>query len=544
MAGTNSVYVIGHKQPDTDSICSVIGYAELLNMDEPGVYIPARCGELGVETEWVLTELGADAPVYIESVEPGIADIPFLETRSAGEDVPTVDVAALMDRYDMRNIPIVDADGRLVGLVSEYGLARAYVTGRQVEPLSVPPMRPGDLARILEATVLVDARERLEGRVYTAIDALHVTLSHLTAHDIAIVGDNEPAQLTLISAGIAALIVADNAPVGERVLNAALAHGVSVLSTGLDAFGVGRRLHLSAPASEIMETDVPTVTLYDSLEHAKGLISSSKFRTACVIDDDGRYIGLLSRTSLMQDIQKSVILLDHNEPAQAVDGIENADILEIIDHHRLGVISTLKPIRFLNDPVGSTCTIITTRFMETGRDPSPRTAGLLLCGILSDTLVLRMSTTTSLDRRAVEYLGRLAGRDPIALGTKLIEKGMAVDSVPISEQLGRDTKTYSLFRQNVVIAQVMVPSFAYPDTHGDEIRHELGRFREINRADLAVVLYTSVLENGSLGFYAAADNTLLARLGVDEQPLLLEGVLSRKKDFVPRIGQLLRQLST
>ena len=542
MAGMNSVYVIGHRQPDTDSICSVIGYAELLNMDEPGVYIPARCGDVGAETRWALAEFRAEPPIYIESVEPGIADIPYLDTRSTRADVPTVDVAALMDQYDMRNIPIVDTDGRLAGLVSEYGLARSYVTGQQEESLSVPPMRLEELARILSATVLVGAHDEIEGRVYTAIDALHVTLSRLTAHDIAIVGDNEPAQLTLISAGIAAMIVADGAPVGERVLNAARAQNVSILATGLDAFAVGRRLHLSAPAGQIMETDVPTVTLDDSLEHAKDLVSSSKYRTACVVDEDGRYLGLLSRTSLMQDVQKAVILLDHNEAAQAVDGIEEADILEIIDHHRLGAISTLKPVRFLNDPVGSTCTIITTRFMEAGRDPSPQTAGLLLCGILSDTLVLRMSTTTSLDRRAVEYLAGLAGRDPVALGTSLIEKGMAVDDVPIEEQLACDTKTYTLFRRHVVIAQVMVPSFAFPEAHGAEIRRELGRLRAMHRADLAIALYTSVLENGSLAFFAAVDDAMLAHLGLDNQPLRLEEVLSRKKDFVSRLGPLLRQL--
>ena len=542
MAGMNSVYVIGHRQPDTDSICSVIGYAELLNMDEPGVFIPARCGEINPETRWALDEFGADPPVFVESVEPGIADIPYIDTRSARADVPTVDVAAMMDQFDMRNIPIVDAGGRLVGLVSEYGLARAYVTGQQEESLTVSRMRVEDLARILSATVLVGADEEIEGRVYTAIDALHVTLSRLTAHDIAIVGDNEPAQLTLISAGIAGMIVADGAPVGERVLNAAQAQNVAILATGLDAFAVGRRIHLSAPAGEVMEPDVPTVTLDDSLEQAKHLVASSKFRTACVVDEDGRYLGLLSRNSLMQDVEKAVILLDHNEAAQAVDGIEEADILEIIDHHRLGAISTLKPVRFLNDPVGSTCTIITTRFMEAGRDPSPRTAGLLLCGILSDTLVLRMSTTTSLDQRAVEYLAGIAGRDPVELGTTLIEKGMAVDDVPVEQQLACDTKSYTLFRHEVVIAQVMVPSFAFPRDHGAEIRRELGRVRAQHRADLAVALYTSVLENGSLAFFAAADDAVLARLGLEGQPLRLDEVLSRKKDFVPRLGQLLRQL--
>jgi manganese-dependent inorganic pyrophosphatase len=538
----NSVYVIGHRQPDTDSICSVIGYAELLNLDEPGVYIPARCGECNAETEWVLNEFRAEPPAYVESVEPGIADIPYIDTRSARTDVPTVDVAALMDQYDMRNIPIVDPQGRLAGLVSEYGLARAYVTGQRVEPLTVPSIRLDDLARILYAEVLVAAHERLEGRVYTAIDALHVTLSRLTSHDVAIVGDNEPAQLTLISAGIAAMIVADNAPVGERVLSAARAQGVSILATEIDPFSVGKRLHLSAPAGMIMETDVPTVTLEDSLEVAKHLVSTSKFRTACVVDDEGRFLGLLSRTSLMQDVQKAVILLDHNEPAQAVDGIENADILEIIDHHRLGVISTLKPVRFLNDPVGSTCTIITTRFMEAGRDPTPATAGLLLAGILSDTLVLRMSTTTSLDRRAVEYLASIVGRDPVAFGMTLIEKGMAVDNVPVEEQLARDTKTYSFFHREVVIAQVMVPSFAFPRAHGAEILRELERLRSAGRADLAVALYTSVFENASLAFFAAADDTWLVRLGLDAQPVLLQDVMSRKKDFVPRLGQMIRQL--
>jgi manganese-dependent inorganic pyrophosphatase len=180
--------------------------------------------------------------------------------------------------------------------------------------------------------------------------------------------------------------------------------------------------------------------------------------------------------------------------------------------------------------------------MEAGRDPSPQTAGLLLCGILSDTLVLRMSTTTSLDRRAVEYLAGLSGRDPVTLGTTLIEKGMAVDDVPIETQLACDTKTYTLFRHDVVIAQVMVPSFAFPEAHSSEIRRELGRLRATHRADLAVALYTSVLENASLAFFAAVDDALLTRLGLEDQPLRLDEVLSRKKDFVPRLGQLLRQL--
>ncbi|ACL17130.1 putative manganese-dependent inorganic diphosphatase [Methanosphaerula palustris] len=541
----NSIYVIGHKQPDTDSICSVIGYAELQN-NEPSnegtrTYIPARCGEVNPETAFALETFEVEAPVYIESVEPNVADIPFIDTRCAQKDLPTVDVATMMDQYDMRNMPITDDRGILLGLVSEYGLARAYVTRQRMEQLSIGPIRLDVLEQILSAQTVVAAEEQLEGKVYTAIDALHVTLSRLTANDVAIVGDNEPAQLALISAGIAALIIADGAPVGDRVINAARAQGVSVLATALDAFGVGKMIHLSLPASLVMETDIPIVSREDSLEFAKNQISTSKFRTACVTGEGGTFLGMLSRTTLMQEIQKSVVLLDHNEAAQAVDGIEYADIVEIIDHHRLGVISTLRPIRFINEPVGSTSTIITTMFTARGRTPSRSTAGLLLCGILSDTLVLRMSTTTEADRKAVTYLSDLLGIDFQDLGTRLIEKGMALEGLPITGLLARDTKHYDLFGKSLLIGQVMVPSFAFTSQHAEEIRAELAAQRRAQKVDFAITLFTSVFENASEVF-AAGDELALQKLELCLQPRRLENVMSRKKDFLPHIGQLVRRL--
>jgi len=207
--GPHTIVIIGHRQPDTDSICSVIGYAELRNHAEPGKYVAARCGEVNAETRFALETFNVEPPVYIASVEPSVSDIP-LDTRSARQDVPTVDVAALMDTYDMRNIPITDDEETLVGLVSEYGLARAYVRKNPREQLSLVPMPLATLARILDARTVVSAHEVLgEGRVYTVIDALHVTLSRMTPDDIAIVGDNEPAQLALISAGVAALVIAE-----------------------------------------------------------------------------------------------------------------------------------------------------------------------------------------------------------------------------------------------------------------------------------------------------------------------------------------------
>ncbi|MDD4127656.1 MAG: DRTGG domain-containing protein, partial [Methanomicrobium sp.] len=244
----NKIYVIGHKNPDTDSVCSVIGYAHLLNQKGEKKYIPAYCGEINTETRFALESFNAEIPEYIDTVEPNISDLPFTYTFSAEENVPTIDIISMMDEYNVRNIPITDSTGMLTGLMSEHGLAQAYVRRQKIEQLLITPIKLDTLTRILNAKILAPSGDLLEGKVYIAIDALHVTLSKLTKNDVAIVGDDEPAQLSLISAGIAALIIADGAPVGERVIKAAKEKGIALISTNLDAFGVGKMINLSLPA--------------------------------------------------------------------------------------------------------------------------------------------------------------------------------------------------------------------------------------------------------------------------------------------------------
>ena len=537
----NKVYVIGHRHPDTDSICSAIGYAELLNHEEAEKYVPARCGDVNPETKFVLERFGVEAPVLIESVEPNVSDLPFTYPVSAHADVPTIEVVAMMDEQGVRNMPIVDDDGILLGLMSEHGLARAYVTRTKIEQLAIAPIKLQTLAKILNAQILVSGPDLLEGKVYMAIDALHVSLSRLSPRDVAIVGDNEPAQLALISAGIAALIIADSSPVGERVINAAKAQNVAVLSTALDAFGVGKMINLSLPAGMVMATDVPRVSVTDPLEYVKDVVSNSKYRTACVVESDNRLLGMISRNTFVDDIRKSVILVDHNEFSQAVDGIEKADVLEIIDHHRLGAITTLKPIKFLNDPVGSTSTIVTRMFLEKGVEPTEKTAGLLLSGVLSDTLALKMSTTTPEDEKVVDYLAGIAGVDAAAYGIEMVQQGIELDNVPLRDLLLRDTKHYNLFDKKVVISQVTVPSFEFSTAHAAEIREKVNALRQETGSDFFVALFTNVFENGS-DLFAAAESGHLAKMGIADQPRRLPGVMSRKKDFLPQFGNMLRDL--
>jgi manganese-dependent inorganic pyrophosphatase len=479
----------------------------------------------------------------VESVEPKVSDMSLPPLVSVSEDVPTVDVAALMDKHDVKNVPIVDEEGKLKGLISERGLAKVYVRRLKIEPLRVTPIDIKTLARILKAKIFVKAHEKLSGKVYTVVDALHVALSKLSHDDMAVVGDNEPAQLALIGHGIAALVVVDGAPVGERVIHEAKQHNTSLLATSLDAFGVGKMINLSLPAKMIMTDDVPKLSMDDTISYAKELVYFSKFRSACVVDNKDHLLGVITRTTLMEDVHKSVILLDHNEFSQAVDGIEEAEILEIIDHHRLGTINTLRPVKFLNDPVGSTSTIIARKFVDSKVAPAPKVAGALLSGILSDTLVLKLSTTTDIDVKMANYLAEIANVDVMDYGMNLIKAGMNLEGLSLEEMLNRDVKRYVIFGKNIMISQVMVPSFEYDRKHAEEIQKEVKRIRKNAGLDCFFVLFTNVFENAS-DFFADGEQACLNKLLTHKQPVTLKNVMSRKKDFLPKVGQILRNMNT
>ncbi|MDD1725004.1 MAG: putative manganese-dependent inorganic diphosphatase [Methanospirillum sp.] len=535
-----TIYILGHRQPDTDSVASAIGYAALLNQVTSESYIPARCGDINAETAYALQTAGVESPVLVENVEPSVSDIPFFYTQKAPMNIPAIDVAMLMEEYDIRNIPIVDEDNKFLGLVSEHGLARAYVSPHASLPLKVGPISLDALARILQAEIVNAAHDEINGSASIVIDALHISLARLGSKDVAIIGDNEPAQIALIAEGICALIIAEGAHLGERVRDGARSQGVSLLKTHLDAFSVGRLLHLSGPVETIMATDVEILQCDALLSTAAKIVSNSPYRTACVTGDEGHFIGMLSRNSFLEDVHKTVILVDHNEYNQAVEGIETAEILEIIDHHRLGTIATLQPIRFRNEPVGSTSTIITMRYREEGIVPSREIATILLAGVLSDTLVLKMSTTTMRDRETVAYLSELTGIEPEEFGSTLINKGMNLDDVVMDEVITRDLKEYTLQEKRISISQVMTGSDEFSRKNDAAIREALGQYRKNHGYDLSIVLVTDVVGQIS-SLFASGDSSLLDRLGYGDQPVILKGVMSRKKDFFPSFGQRFKQ---
>jgi manganese-dependent inorganic pyrophosphatase len=250
---------------------------------------------------------------------------------------------------------------------------------------------------------------------------------------------------------------------------------------------------------------------------------------------------MLSRNTFIEDIQKSVILVDHNEFMQGPEGLEEADIREIIDHHRIGTQTTLHPICFRNEPVGSTSTIITSLYQEAGVLPNKALATILLAGILSDTLILKMSTTTQRDHKAVEYLATHAGLDYESFGMALIKKGMNLENISLDDLLTRDTKRYKLAKLSIAIAQIMTASDSYHTKHGTEIMQRMAALRDHSGDDLHMVMFTDVLLQVSY-LYISGSARLLMKLEYQEQPLILKNVMSRKKDLLPMIGKALRNL--
>ncbi|MDD5188852.1 MAG: putative manganese-dependent inorganic diphosphatase, partial [Methanoregula sp.] len=304
----DTIVVIGHRQPDTDSIASAIGYAAFRNITEPGRYVAARCGELNAETCFAIETFGLKPPVLIESVEPRVSDLKIARI-SVTQDVPAVDVAALMDTHDIRNVPVTDDDGKLLGVVGEHGLARAYAHQVKISEIAITALPLDTLARILSARVVVRATETLGGRVIIVLDAPEITKKKLAPGDIAVVGDNEPVQRAMIASGIAALIIADRAHVGDPVIREAESKGVSLLATDLDAFGIGTMINLSLPAHRVMETDIPRLSLTDTIVHAKQIVYNSKFRSACIVDNHETLLGIVTRTSLLAEVHRLVILV-------------------------------------------------------------------------------------------------------------------------------------------------------------------------------------------------------------------------------------------
>jgi len=540
------IYVFGHRQPDTDSIASVIGYAYMKNQnDSQREYIACRCGPLNSESTFLLSYFDVEPPVFMKTVDPIVGDLVLRPPIVASEETSTYEIAKIMEEHNIKVVPIVDDNSRPSGIISERHLARAYVKRLSVDSLKLHPINVNTIAQLLKGNVLVSPSTNiLKGEVHIAIDSTSTFVEKLKSTDLAIVGNNPEMQLKLVEKKVTLMILTNSHVPSKEILIQAKRNHVGIISTAYGPYGVGKLINLSMPAKMIMSKNFITAKLSEKLNEIKTKIYESKERFALALDETGKLVGVITRTNLLYDTRKKVILLDHNERPQAVDGLEQAELLEVIDHHRLGGLTTLKPVRFHNEPVGSTSTIVGEWFLKNCKKKNPQIAGVLLGGIVSDTLAFRLSTTTKKDREAARQLSKIADINLEEFSKDLLRKGLDLSGKAPYEVVSKDVKEYVIGDYNVLIAQVMVMDMEQVRSRQEEFRKALKHLYNNSKADVAFLLFTNVPKNQS-EVWVEGNREIIEeafKVHLDENnSVVLNGVMSRKKDFLPKIGEVLRK---
>src|SRR5450759_776618 len=449
------VLVFGHRNPDNDSICSAVAYAHLKNLTDPTqVYVPARLGPTPPESKWVLERFGVAEPIEIPHVRTRVTDVMTTDLVTVGPGDTLFAVGGLLAERGVRALPVVE-DGVVRGLVTVQALASRYVEDLSVSGFSERPVTVGRLVQTLGGRLLAgDADGLLAGSVLIGAMEPSSIVARIEPGDTVIVGDRRRTQPMVLEAGAACLVVTGGAQPEAGVLELARSRGAAVVVTAKDTYAAARLMDLSHAVSEVMETDILTVEPDMLLSEAAEDLFASPQREAPVVDGDGRLVGLLTRTNVARAARRRVILVDHNELAQSADGVDEAAVVEIVDHHRIGDVQTAGPITFLGIPVGATATIVALRYRELGVEPTHAMAGLMLGAILTDTVLLKSPTTTDTDREIVEWLAGELEIDHAEFGMEMFRARSSGAEFSAERTVTHDLKEYRVGDHSTAIGQV------------------------------------------------------------------------------------------
>jgi manganese-dependent inorganic pyrophosphatase len=532
------IYVTGHRNPDTDSIASAIGYAELKRrLDPDNDYVAVRLGECNPQTRWLLDRSGASEPALLPHVMPRAVDVMQASFPITGQDEPIREAGLAMAKADLELVPIVDTRGALTGILTERALARRYIReSRRTSTLEDAPTLVSAIVSVLEGELLTGDERLLSGRVW--VHSMEVeTRSGISPGDVVVVGDRPAAQLLAIDLGAALVIVSNSGRPAAEVLEHARKKGTAIVVSPLDSYVSGRMVTLAAPCRALMEKEPLTVTPDFLVEDMSEQVKEIHYGAAVAIDGDERPVGLITRSDLVAVPRRRVILVDHAEQAQSAVGIGQAEIVEILDHHHIGSIETRVPVTATFDPVGSTATLVVERFRQNGLEPSRSSAVMLLGAVMSDTVILNSPTTTDRDYAVVEYLARALAIDGRELGREMFVSTTDVSGITAEQIITQDAKRYQIRGGHTIcIAQVEVVGKALLERR-DELLQALRRERESKELALYALMVTDVLEHGT-EMLVAGDAAAVARsFGVEPQDSTIElpGVMSRKKQVAPRL---------
>ena len=564
------IYVYGHKNPDTDSICSAIGYAWLKNQlikasadpqapESSGfvyhgeanpdvVYVPRRAGQLNPETEYVLKRFKTPAPVYVNDVRVQVSDIDIRKVPGISDDISLKQAWTIMRSVNVATLPILNDDHTLKGLITTGDIARSYmaVFDNTILAKSMTPY-----ANILDALdgqlVVGDPSGCVKtGKVAIAAANQEQIREHIDEGDVIILGNRYETQLCAIEQHASCIIVCEGAPVSRTIRKIAEASHCTIISTHFDTYTVARLINQSVPVSYFMRSErLVTFKTTDFIAEIKGIMLKKRHRDFPILNRSNKFTGMISRRSLINMPRKQLILVDHNETEQAVDGLNDAEVLEIIDHHKLGTVETIKPVMVRNQPVGCTSTIIYQMALENGLDIPKDIAGLLCSAIISDTLLYRSPTCTADDRAAAEALAAIAGIHTDELAKEIFKAGSNLHSKSEEEIFYQDFKRFTAGDVTFGVGQIMSMTQDELDEIKERMIPYMHKAKQNHGVDMVFFMLTNIIDESTQLLFSDSQAQDVAETSflvpAKDNALLLDGIVSRKKQLIPRLMSTLQQ---
>src|SRR5438552_6539965 len=535
------IYVIGHKNSDLDSVASAYAYARLLHLQGEEQAIAARNGELKPEVRFVLERYQVEAPEAREDVYLQVRDVMKRGVISAYLDQTLLEAGQLLQEHNRRSMPVVDTENKVHGIIATEDFAKLFFNDLDPRSVNRVPLKRDNLVRALRGRVLVEGRRALGNRVLVGAMQAETMVDYIEPGCLVVLGDREDAQLKAIESGAAALVITGDLLVSARTLTAAKQQGVLVISTAHHTFTAVRLINLSISTQDIMNSEFDYCRPEDPMSEVQRTLA--RRRSMPVVDAEGTLVGYLSRTDILNARPKRVVLVDHNEQSQAVDGIDEAELLGIIDHHRIADVHTNKPIMFRADPVGCTGTIIVGLYHEASMTIPREVAGLLLAGLLYATLILRSPTSTARDERVAAELAEITGEDIEQYGQELFAAAASDLSARSPESLlTADFKEFAVGDKKFAIGTVETASPATIEKRIPELLSTMQRLAQERGYSSFQIMIVDIInmQCRSLvwGGERAVADVLRVSLEADVHTLVVDNLVSRKKQLVPLLGRM------
>lgn len=542
------IYVIGHKNPDTDSICSAIAYADLRQKVTGQVHEAKRAGHVNDETAYVLNRFGVEAPKLLTDVRLQVRDLDIHEMPGLKPNASIRDTWERMRQEQAKTLPIVK-DDELVGVVSTGDIAKSYMDVYDSEILSKARTQYRNIIKTLDGTMITGNEHGyfMRGKVAIGASSPNLMEEFIEKDDLVILGDREEAQACAVNIDASCMVICKDAEVSPKLIQKAKEQSIVIIQTPYDTFTTARLINQSIPVKFYMTSGPLTMfRMNDYVDDIKDIMAKKRFRDFPILDRHGRFKGFISRRRFLGASKKKVILVDHNERSQAVDGIEEAEIIEIIDHHRLGDIETVGPITFRNQPVGCTATIINQMYEENEIEVPREIAGLLCGAIISDTLLFRSPTCTPLDERTAKKLAKISDIDLEQMAQEMFNAGSNLKGKSAEDICFQDFKQFTVNDTIFGVGQITSMSKEELAAIRDMMTEHLPKVLEAHNLNMIYFMLTDILAESTelLCVGTGARGIALSAFDLPDnaKSLILKGVVSRKKQLIPVLVETMQQM--